>query len=222
MEKAFWQHRWQEGKIGFHEGVPNRHLSDHLDALGLAQGRHIFVPLCGKAVDIDWLLTKGLRVSGAELNFDAVEAVFDRLGVTPETTQSGALTRYSRDNLTIWAGDFFKLKAEDVGFIDAVYDRGALVALPPHMRAAYTSQMRVLCRDVPRLLVTYDYDQSQMDGPPFSVPEDRIHDLFDDQFVIERLASVPITGPLAERCSGEEQAWLLQPLGSRGRPLKQG
>ncbi|WP_299482549.1 thiopurine S-methyltransferase [uncultured Roseibium sp.] len=214
MEKAFWQQRWQEGKIGFHEGAPNRHLSEHFDALGQMPGAHVFVPLCGKAVDLDWLLARGLRVSGAEINVDAVEAVFDRFEVTPDITQYSALVRYSKGNLTLWAGDLFELTADDLGSVDAVYDRAALVALPPQMRTAYVTHLRRLCPQVPRLLVTYDYDQSQMDGPPFSVPENEIRSLFEDGFSIEHLASVPISGPLAERCSGKEHAWLLQPPGS--------
>lgn len=214
MEKAFWQQRWQEGKIGFHEGAPNRHLNDHFDALGQAPGAHVFVPLCGKAVDLDWLLARGLRVSGAELNVDAVEEVFDRFEVTPEIAQYGALTRYSNGSLALWAGDLLELTAEGLGSVDAVYDRAALVALPPQMRAAYVTHVRRLCPQVPRLLVSYDYDQSQMDGPPFSVPENEIRDLFQDRFTIKHLASAPISGPLAERCSGMEQAWLLQPTGS--------
>lgn len=215
MEKAFWQNRWQEGKIGFHEGEPNRHLRSHLHQLSLKAGAHVFVPFCGKAVDLDWLLSQGFQVSGIELNRDAIAEVFMRLSVTPEISEARGLTRHSGNGLVIWAGDFFELLPSDLGPVDAVYDRAALVALPSEMRDQYTRYLQSLCPSVPQLLVSYDYDQAQMEGPPFSVPEKQIRDLYDEVFVIENIASADIAGPLAERCSGKEEAWLLRPTDQR-------
>lgn len=215
MEKAFWQNRWQEGKIGFHEGVPNQHLRSHFPDLSLKAGAHVFVPFCGKAVDLDWLLSKGFPVSGVEFNKEAVAEVFDRLSLVPEITEIRNLARYSSKGLVIWVGDFFELLSSDLGPVDAIYDRAALVALPSAMRERYARHLQSLCPSVPQLLVSFDYDQTQMDGPPFSVSKEHIHRLYDAAFEIEIIASADIAGPLAERCSGKEEAWLLRPIGSR-------
>ncbi|MEM6460646.1 MAG: thiopurine S-methyltransferase [Pseudomonadota bacterium] len=213
MEADFWHERWQQGRIAFHEGAPNRHLVDSYETLALPKAAHVFVPLCGKTVDLDWLLSKGYRVTGIELNRSAVDGVFERLQLTPEIERFDSLTRLSASHLVLWVGDLFKLKASAIGEVDAIYDRAALVALPPSTRANYTRHLTELCGSVEQLLITFDYDQSQTDGPPFSVPEDEVRRHYGQVYAISRLASVPIYGPLAERCSGREEAWKLLPLG---------
>lgn len=212
MEKAFWQSRWNEGRTAFHEGAPNRHLTRHFGALSLAPGSHVFVPLSGKSVDLDWLLAQGCRVSGIEFNREAVAEVFDRLGLLPEITETAGLTRYETGDLVLWVGDFFELTPQELGAVDAVYDRAALVALPAQKRQGYVTHLQILCPLKPQLLVSYDYDQAQTEGPPFSVPRDTIFELYADLYDIRQLESVDISGPLASRCTGKEQAWLLQPV----------
>lgn len=211
MEEKFWQDRWENGQIGFHENEPNAFLIRHFDALGLAPRSHVFVPLCGKANDIDWLLERGYRVTGIEFNQSAIEEIFQRLSLTPEVAHASGLTRYSSGQLTIWCGDFFLLQEQDLGSVDAVYDRAALVALPDSIRSQYAERLPDLAKGATQLLVSYDYDQKQMAGPPFSVPEQSVRRLYSNRYEIELLASLAITGPLAKRCSGEEQVWLLSP-----------
>ncbi|MEM8704789.1 MAG: thiopurine S-methyltransferase [Pseudomonadota bacterium] len=214
MEPTFWKDRWREGKTAFHEGAANFHLVRHFRLLGLDPGAHVFLPLCGKTVDIDWLRAQGCRVSGSELSADATAAVFERLKVTPEIRQIRGLHLYSCDGLDLWQGDFFELQGVDLGAVDAVYDRAALVAMPPSMRGGYVGLLRGLSGAVPHLLVTYHYDQTRMDGPPFSVPESDIRAHYEDAFEISPLSSVDIYGALAERCSGQEQSWFLRPSSS--------
>jgi hypothetical protein len=48
-------------------------LVPHFKALSLPEGGRVFLPLCGKTLDIHWLLTGGYRVSGAELRKIAIE-----------------------------------------------------------------------------------------------------------------------------------------------------
>ncbi|MCH2163934.1 MAG: thiopurine S-methyltransferase [Marinovum sp.] len=209
MDEAFWQARWSEGRIGFHEPAPNSFLTAYFDTLGLSPGDHVFVPLCGKTRDIDWLLERGHRVSGIEFNREAVEAVFVRLGVTPEITADGDLTKFSASALTLWHGDFFKLTQDNLGSVNAVYDRAALVALPTDLRDAYAKSVPRLTNAAPQLLISFDYDQSQMSGPPFSVPEGTIREVYDETYTIDLVVSQVIDGPLGLRCSGREEAWLL-------------
>lgn len=213
MEPTFWEDRWREGKTTFHEGAVNIHLERHLSLLKLEPGARVFLPLCGKTADIDWLLAQGCRVSGSELSAQAIAAVFERLKITPEVEDVRGLCRYSGLGLDLWQGDFFELQKADLGPVDAVYDRAALVAMPPTMRSGYVAHLRRLCGAVPQLLVTYDYDQTRMEGPPFAVPETDIRAHYEDAFGIDPLASVDIYGALSERCSGLEQSWLLRPSG---------
>ena len=101
QDREEWDARWREGRIGFHEGRPNARLVAHLEALRLARGARLFLPLCGKTVDIDWLLEGGFAVAGIEFNAGAVAEVFDRLGLTPEITETGDLTRWQAGYLTL-------------------------------------------------------------------------------------------------------------------------
>ncbi|MEM1289046.1 MAG: thiopurine S-methyltransferase [Pseudomonadota bacterium] len=211
MEHAFWQERWRDNRIAFHEPAPNSRLTEHFATLGMSEGETIFVPLCGKALDLDWLLDQGLKVIGAELNEGAVREVFDRLGLSPDEARVGELTRLSAGSLTIYVGDFFQLAADELGPVDAVYDRAALVAMPESMRGEYAGQLMGVTARAKQLLVTYDYDQSQTAGPPFSVPHDKVERYYADTFAIRLLSDTLIGGPLAQRAMGREQVWLLEP-----------
>lgn len=170
MGTDFWQSRWREGQIGFHEGEPNAHLTNHAGVLGT--GRRVLVPLCGKAEDLTFLAAYGHQVVGVELVEPAVQAFFQEHGVTPEVTQQGAFTRYAAQGITVFCGDFFATTREQLGPVDALYDRAAIIALPEKMRVDYAKHVRALMpAGAPGLIVTMEYPQEKMSGPPFSVPE---------------------------------------------------
>ncbi|MEM7745853.1 MAG: thiopurine S-methyltransferase [Pseudomonadota bacterium] len=211
MDANFWHERWQANQIGFHQPKPNAMLVAHIGALDLAPGARIFLPLCGKTLDIGWLLGQGFRIAGAELSRLAIEQLFEGLGVTPEITEAGALTRFSADGIDIFVGDIFALDAATLGPVDAVYDRAALVALPDGMRARYAGHLPVLTSHVPQLLVTFDYDQSVMDGPPFSVPRATVDGLYASTFRITALANAPVEGGLKGIAPATEIALHLSP-----------
>jgi len=213
MEPDFWHSRWQEGRIGFHEGRVNRMLEAHLDALRLAPGSRVFVPLCGKAVDIPWLLSRGHRVAGCELSEIAVCELFELMGVAPEVSEAGPHRRYAAGGLEIFAGDLFALDAERIGAVDAVYDRAALVALPEAMRARYAAHVAALTASAPQLVVTFEYDQSAMEGPPFAVTEGELRALYGDRFAITVLADAEVPGGLKGVVAAREKAVLLHPRG---------
>ena len=213
MDETFWQQRWRDNKTSFHEGRPNALLTAEFRRLALRSDGRVFVPLCGKSGDLDWLLAQGCRVAGIEFNRSAVEAAFERLRLRPDVTVDIAgpsrLIRYESGALTLFAGDFFDLTAELLGPVDAVYDRAALVALPQDRRPEYARHLTAITDGAPQLLITYEYDQTQMDGPPFSVDAAETARLYDRSHLPERLISRPISGPLAQRCDGSETAWLL-------------
>jgi thiopurine S-methyltransferase len=179
MYPEFWHQRWVNKQTGFHEPAVNRLLVTHLPALGLARGARVLLPLCGKTLDIDWLLAVGFRVAGVELSGLAVAQLFERLGVTPVVRSVGALECHSTTGLDVFVGDIFGLSAEALGAVDAVYDRAALIALPPAMRLLYARHVRALAGGSPQLVVTLEYDQQQMDGPPFAVCAAELVELFE-------------------------------------------
>lgn len=177
MDQSFWRARWQEGRIGFHEGRPNTYLERHASRLdGCAR---VLVPLCGKAEDLAFLAGRGHEVIGVELVEDAVRAFFAEHGATPEIRARGSLTEYTAGTITLLAGDVFAVTPEHVGHVDALYDRAALIALPPEMRARYVPHVRKLLAPGARgLLVTLEYAQQLAEGPPFAVLEDEVRALW--------------------------------------------
>jgi thiopurine S-methyltransferase len=202
MEADFWHARWGEGRIGFHEGKPNAHLVKHLGVLKAA--KRVLVPLCGKAEDLAFLASQGHEVLGVELVESAVKAFFDERAVTPEVSKQGPYTRYVAANITLLAGDFFAATREMLGNIDGVYDRAALIALPEAMRGDYVKHLRTLLpAGAPGLVITVEYPQEKMDGPPFCVPEAELRTHYAG-LSIERLDEVEAQLPRLADASSEK------------------
>jgi thiopurine S-methyltransferase len=195
MTPDFWHQRWQRGETGWHLDEINLHLQEHWPRLAVGPGGRILVPLCGKTLDLLWLAAQGYRVLGVEVSPIAVEALFRDQGLTPEVTEDGPFRRYRVDELEVLCGDFFHLSPARLAAVDAVYDRASLIALPPETRGRYAEHLNGLLAPATRvLLITLDYDQAQMPGPPFAVAEAEVTDLFGDRFEIEPLACVDILG----------------------------
>ena len=209
MDANFWHAKWERNEIGFHGSEAHPLLRAHLDALALAPGSRIFLPLCGKTLDIHWLLAQGYRVVGAELSPLAVQQLFAELGVEPTVSRVGALDHYAVEDLDVYVGDIFDLTAETLGPVDAVYDRAALVALPPTMRPRYTAHLTAITREAPQLLICFEYDQSQHAGPPFSIDADEVRQHYAGRFRPTLLAHVDVAGGLKGKCPATENVWLL-------------
>ena len=189
MEEAFWQARWAQGQIGFHLQEVNPYLQQHWPSLSIALGSQVLVPLCGKSLDMAWLAGQGLRVLGVELAERAVEDFFAEQGLQPEVEQQGVLRLYRAAGVEIYCGDFFNVQAEHVAGCTALYDRAALIALPETMRARYVEHLAAIlpgnCRG---LLVSLEYAQEDMSGPPFSVSQAEIDARLSPYWQIELLA----------------------------------
>ncbi|MGY2195912.1 thiopurine S-methyltransferase [Pseudomonas pergaminensis] len=195
MEPKFWQERWARNQIGFHLPEVNPYLQRHWPQLALAQGAQVLVPLCGKSLDLMWLASHGLRVMGVELSEQAVEAFFSEQNLVPRITRRGAFTVYQADLIEVWCGDFFALDAEALTDCTGLYDRAALIALPPLMRAQYAEHLNHLLRSgCQGLLVTLDYDQTQKAGPPFAVTDDEVRVLFGAEWTLGVLEEQDILG----------------------------
>lgn len=174
-----WHARWDENRIGFHRPEPNPNLTNHALSMRGWPGR-VFLPLCGKTVDMPWLASRGCEVVGSELVSGAVSAFFEENAIEETVTPQGSITTRAGNGITIHQGDVFDLTPEIVGPIDWTFDRGALIALPPEIRARYAPHIaRLTGADKEILLVHVEYDQSLMSGPPYSVPVEELRRLFE-------------------------------------------
>jgi thiopurine S-methyltransferase len=193
MEKEFWLERWQREEIGFHEGQVNAYLTQFLPELKLAAGAGIFVPLCGKSVDMLWLREQGHPVLGVELSSIAVQAFFAEHAYVPAQGKQGAFECCSVRDIRILCGDFFDLKREDVAAVQAVYDRASMIALPPEMRKRYVQKLvEILPPSTQILLVAIDYPQQEMPGPPFALSAAEVRGLYGPHAEIKQLLQADV------------------------------
>ena len=218
MQPEFWLERWQRGETGWHLPEINLHLRKFWPSLGLPSALQVFVPLCGKTLDLLWLASQGHRVLGVEISRRAVEEFFTEAGLVPEITEAGPLRRYRADELTLLCGDFFDLTSEHLREVGAVYDRASLIALPLDMRPRYAEHLKTLALTAPSLLITFDYDQDRMAGPPFAVHRQEIKRLFAGRYRITELATIDVIddSPNFRRCgltAIAEQVWRLDARG---------
>jgi thiopurine S-methyltransferase len=166
--------------------------------------------LCGKTLDIAWLLSQGYRVAGAELSETAITQLFAGLGVEPQILTVGALKHYRTPDIDIFVGNIFDLSGSMLGAVDAVYDRAALVALPEDMRPRYAAHLMEMTNQAPQLLISYVYDQRVMGGPPFSVPNEEVTQHYGRRYDVRLIASTEVPGGLKGKCSATENVWLLR------------
>lgn len=174
MDPTFWLERWQRNEIGFHQPAAHKGLARHWARLGLARDARVFVPLAGKSLDMIWLAAQGHAVVGIEL--------------APEAVRAFALENGPVERVDLRCGDLFELQPATLGPIQGVFDRAALVALPPAMRRRYAAKLAELSPPGTRtLLVTMEYDPSRMPGPPHAVHEPEVHELFSATHAVQLL-----------------------------------
>ena len=211
MQADFWHQKWQDNKIGFHENAPNALLTENFAKLNLAKNSRVFLPLCGKTLDIAWLLSNNYQVVGAELSPLAIEQLFVALNLSPTISTIGNLQHYCAPNIDIFVGDIFDLTAETIGTIDAIYDRAALVALPQTTRAQYTKHMIDISHNAPQLLICYEYDQNLRQGPPFSVSTAEVKNHYAKHYKISLLEkSMADNATTVNAMTAVENVWLLK------------
>jgi thiopurine S-methyltransferase len=174
-----WHESWQAGRIGFHSSAIHQDLVKYQDKF-LGDGPHrVLVPLCGKTVDMAWLAEQGHEVVGVELVPQAVEEFFEEQELRAEVEAHEGYSLYRSGRITIACGDMLALGREVLGSITRIWDRAALVALPYDVRVAYAAHLRALSADGARLLANvFEYDQSKMSGPPFSITDEEMREHF--------------------------------------------
>ncbi|WP_028773681.1 thiopurine S-methyltransferase [Shewanella waksmanii] len=190
MQPNFWHEKWAAAQIGFHLDAVNPLLIKYWPSLGLAQQSQVFVPLCGKTLDMCFLAEQGHEVIGCELSEQAVQQFFTDNNLAVNQTISGAHQCFTTEQIALYQGDIFTLPAEVTQQAVGFYDRAALIAWPESMRSDYAKRIAELI--APKsigLLVTLDYPQEALKGPPFAVSDDWVNRHLSADFSIELLHS---------------------------------
>ncbi|WHI46239.1 thiopurine S-methyltransferase [Microbulbifer sp. JMSA004] len=211
MKEDFWHDKWERNDIGFHETSGNSLLIEFFPRLDLSSSGRIFLPLCGKTKDIAWLLQQNISVVGCELSEDAVRQLFIEMSVAPKIREVGSLKCYSSLNIDIFVGNIFELSREELGPVAAIYDRAALVALPTDIRERYVRHLLDITQVAPQLLISFQYEQARMPGPPFSVGSHLIYEYYDADYDLQVLTVRDVVGGLKGKVPAREEAWLLIP-----------
>lgn len=195
MQPEFWHKKWASNQIGFHLSEVNPYLQRHWPELSIPATARVLVPLCGKSLDLAWLAGRGHQVLGVELSEKAIEDFFNEHQIQPQISEKGAFKVYRSDAIELWCGDFFALTARDVADCVAFYDRAALIALPAPMRERYAAHLQqILPQGVQGVLITLDYDQAQIPGPPFAVGDDEVKRLLGDLWQVQALEDRDVLG----------------------------
>jgi thiopurine S-methyltransferase len=193
MKANFWHDMWATGKVGFHRTEVNEFLQTYWAGLDVPKDGAVLVPLCGKSLDMCWLAEQGYSVLGVELSQKAIHEFLEENDLTAQPIQKTHYDGFQIDNMTLLCGDIFNLTPTDVQKVKAVYDRAALVALPPEMRVKYTQHLaNILPAGTQIFLITMEYSSPKLQGPPFSVLESEVESLYGDHFKIDKLFSHPI------------------------------
>jgi thiopurine S-methyltransferase len=183
MQPEFWHERWRTGQIGFHQASADRNLIRHWPALRLARGSRVFVPLCGKSLDLLWLRDQGHHVVGIDLSAIALESFLMENGIPARRRAQGDFEIYETPEFKLYCGDYFALTAADLKDVAAVYDRAALIAWNPESRPRYVEHLAALAKPGTQiLLITLEYPQAEMRGPPFSVMHEEVERLYSPHF----------------------------------------
>jgi thiopurine S-methyltransferase len=190
VHPQFWLERWEREEIGFHQTQINTDLRRYWPRLNCPPAAPVFVPLCGKSRDMVWLRAQGHRVLGVELSEAAVRSFFAEQELQPARRRADRLECWEAGGYELYVGDFFNVGARQLAPVRGAYDRAALIALPAPLRRQYAQHLAtILPPDCKLLLLTMDYPQEQMDGPPFAVPEPEVRALFAADFTVTLLAT---------------------------------
>jgi len=194
MTKEYWLERWEQNEIGFHQLEINPYLQQYWHELNLPQDCEVFVPLCGKSHDMLWLREQGHKVLGVEFSNDAAQAFFKENKLNPQHQIGGKLECLTTNGISILCGDVFDIQKNHLSQVGAAYDRASLVALSPEIRKKYVHHLlSILPPATQILLITFNYPQSEMPGPPFAVSPEEVVALYNQHTQIRQLAEFDVT-----------------------------
>jgi thiopurine S-methyltransferase len=189
VQPDFWHDRWRTAQVGFHQSAVDRNLIRHWRDLVLPKAARVLVPLCGKSLDLLWLREQGHQVVGVELSDVALQAFFAENGIAARRLALPRFDCYGTEKLQCFRGDLFDLDTNQLGRVEAVYDRAALISWSPVLRDRYVDHLVALTGSGAQiLLITLEYRQAEMKGPPFAVDSEEVHRLFSRHHSIIELA----------------------------------
>lgn len=178
MKPSFWHKVWERNSIGFHQNELHPFLEEVLKPMLSADDKSVFVPLCGKSLDMIWL-AEYMQVVGSELSDIACRDFFIDKKLQPSVNVEGDFCIYQYSDITLYQGDFFALDASRFDTFDWIYDRAALIALPKEMQQLYVNHLTSFIKKNTRLiLVSLEFPEEEMSGPPFPIFESNILRLF--------------------------------------------
>ena len=187
---ANWLEFWENNEINWHSDVVTQELEEYLGLLKLEPGDKLFFPLCGKSLDMTYILNQGFSVIGVELSEIGVKQFFHENELDFTISSVGEFNLYSAKNIEIYCGDFFSLTSKHLYGVKAVFDRKSLIALDRNLRQKYVKHLNdIISLGVRILLITLNYPQHQMSGPPFSVDKSEVESLFSMTFKYQELMS---------------------------------
>lgn len=184
MNSDFWIKKWENGETRFHQTNFHPQLVKHV---GFFSPGTILVPLCGKTLDMVFLARKGFTVIGVELSPIACRDFFTENNIPFREKAVKNFLIFESDQITLWCGDFFQLPRDVWAKVTGVYDRAALIALPQDLRIKYANEFWF--NNLKILLLTLEYPDQFIQGPPFSVTESEVKTLY-PAFSIEKAESV--------------------------------
>ncbi len=215
LDESFWNERWENNQIGFHQRDINDFLQRHFGLLNTTKGDTVFVPLCGKTLDMRWLAEQGVDVLGVEFSEKAVKDFFEENNLNYQKASNDSFVQYSNANIRLLSGDFFAMGADDLGCVKAIFERASLIALPKEMRTDYVNHLaKHLPSGCKMLLVTMEYPKGMIGGPPFAIFEDEVEQLFSKDFSVKLIESKvnKAMGKMLAKASGgtiTEKAWMI-------------
>jgi len=187
---ADWLHFWENNETNWHSDTITQELAEYFELFELEPGDKVFVPLCGKSLDMIYIVNQGFSVVGVEISEFGIRQFFKENDLKYTVTKVGDFDLYSSENLEIYCGDFFSLTSKHLNNVKAVLDRKSLIALEPDLRQKYVKHLNdIISLGVRILLVTLHYPQHQMSGPPFSVDKSEVESLFSMTFETRELKS---------------------------------
>ena len=187
---ADWLKFWENNETNWHGDNVTQELIEYFELFELEPRDKVFVPLCGKSLDMLYIMNQGFSVIGVEISEIGVRQFFNENNLTYKITKVDDFDLYSTENLEIYCGDFFALTSKHLNKVKSVFDRKSLIALEPEVRQKYVKHLNDIISVGARiLLVTLQYPQHQMSGPPFSVNKSEVESLFSMTFESQELRS---------------------------------
>ncbi|XP_070555398.1 probable thiopurine S-methyltransferase [Ptychodera flava] len=195
MSVDSWRKRWKKGQTRFHMPKVHPMLEKNFEWLTKGEKKQrVFLPLCGKSLDLNWLAEKEQIVIGNECSAEGCEQFFkeNELEFTKESLKDtvGDVYKAKDKDITIYCCDYFKLTEDVIGTFDCIWDRGALAAIDPQDRTRYAKVITPLLRKGGRyLLDLFQLDHESFVGPPYDCKPTDVDDMFGKYFNIDRVVT---------------------------------